>query len=168
MYLVGGINYEKPVSLKWQKSANLKAGAGMRRYIYHEKSDGQNVEFNPQFTEALPAFKLEADYGFGYYPTSRTWLTVKWWLLAGWEKEMTGDSEAGKSDHQNSLYTYTGPQFQAYYYLSERLRLRLTFNGEFRLDHDKYTYSFPQGSDDHSTGTWWNQQLNAALTYSLF
>jgi hypothetical protein len=168
MYLVAGLNYEKPASLKWQKSANLKAGAGIRRYIYHDEPDGQNVAPDPEFTEAFPAFKLEADYGFGYYPTSRTWLTFKWWLLAGWEKEMTGDSEAAKADNQNSLYVYTGPQFQAYYYLSEKLRLRLTFNGEFRLDNDKYTFDILQGSDGHITNTWWNQQVNAALTYGLF
>jgi hypothetical protein len=167
-YIVAGVACEKPTSLKWQNSANLKIGVGLRQNTVHFDLDDVSENPLPQYTEALPSLKLTGNYGFGYYPTSRTWVTFDWWILSGWDKEMKGTSKQDKKDDQNSFYTYTGPQFHAYYYLSEKLRLSLTFTGEFRLDNDKFTYEVIEGNPDKNTSTWWNHQLNAALTYSLF
>jgi hypothetical protein len=126
------------------------------------------AEETKYYLTALPSLKLAADYGFGYYPNSRTWLTLKWWLLSGWDKEMNGDTKETKEDLQNRFYTYTGPQFNAYFYMSEKLRLNLTFNGELRIDDTKYTYEVIEGNPEKVKSTWWNQQVNAAITYALF
>ena len=115
-----------------------------------------------------PTVKLTADYGFGYYPNSRTWLTFQWWLLSGWDKEMDGDSKDNLEDLQNIFYTTTGPQINAYYYLSEKLRLSLAFHGEFIINKTNYTYEVIEGNPENVSSAWWNQQINAALTYSLF
>lgn len=167
-FIVAGIACEKPTSLKWQNSATLKIGVGLRQNTVHSDLDDVSENPLPQYIEAIPALKLTGNYGFGYYPTSRTWVTFDWWILSGWDKEMKGTSKQDKKDYQNSFYTYTGPQFHAYYYLSEKLRLSLTFTGEFRLDNDKFTYEVIEGNPDKNTSTLWNNQLNAALTYSLF
>jgi len=170
IYLVTGLTHEKPKTIKWQNSASFKAGIGIRQgnETEKERNDMTNDTESSAYVEAVPSVKLSADYGFGFYPNSRTWLTINWWLLSGWDKELNGKTKSEKTDLQNSFYTYTGPQFRAYYYLSEKLRLNLTFNGELRLNHDKYTYSVPEGNDTEQTMTWWNQQINASLTYSLF
>lgn len=166
-YLVAGINYEKPKSLKWQNSSSVKVGVGMQSGVETEK-EPDIADESKYYLWTLPTVKLTADYGFGYYPNSRTWLTFKWWLLSGWDKEMDGDSKDKKEDRQNNFYSYTGPQFNAYYYLSEKLRLSLTFNGVFRIDDTKYTYDVIEGAPEKETSTQWNHQINAALTYSLF
>ncbi len=165
LFLVAGYDYEKPVNLKWQNSADLSAKFGMLQQLQHSKLSFDTSSF---YTEAIPSVQLSAGYGWGYYPNSRTWLTLKWWLLSGWEKQKRGESYDTRKDLQNSFYAYTGPQFQAYYYLSERLRLSLTVNGEFRLEGTKYTYELAEGQPDRNKSKWWNQQVNAGLTYGLF
>jgi len=167
LFLVFGIDYEKPKSLIWQNSSSFRISAGMESRMVTEKASDIADESNYYIT-AIPALNLAADYGFGYYPNSRTWLTFRWWMLCGWNKEMDGDTKEGKEDFQNIFYSYTGPQFNAYFYLSEKLRLNLTFNGEFRIDDTKYTHEVIEGNPEKVTSTWWNQQVNAALTYSLF
>ncbi len=167
LLLVGGITYEKPVSLEWQNSASAKIGVGIKQQL----SDNQlhNVETTyTSYRGSIPSLILSADYGFGYYPNSRTWLTVKWWLKSGWDKLFDGDTRKSKKDLMNTFYAHTGPQFNAYFYLSEKLRLNFVFNGEFRIDNYKFTREVAEGSPEKSTYTWWNHQVNLALTYSLF
>ncbi len=145
-FVVGGA-FEKAVSLKRQNSASIKAGIGMRQISGSQETINNQVSSSKSenFTEALPSMQLEANYGIGYYPNSRTWLTFNWWLLSGWDKQLEGTTRSDKSDFQNSFYTYTGPQLNAYYYLSEKLRLSFTFNGEFRLNQNRFTYKVPNG-----------------------
>jgi hypothetical protein len=167
VFAVVGIAYEKPVSLKWQNSANMKVSFGFRQSSLHSHIY-DNVDPFTMYTESFPSVKLSGDYGFGYYPNSRTWLTFDWWIHTGWDKEMNGSSKQDKEDLYNRFYTYTGPQFRAYYYLSEKLRLSLAFNGEFRFDNYKYTREVFEDDPEKASYTWWNQNINAALTYSLF
>ena len=167
LFIVAGIDCEKPENLTWQKSSSLQIGIGVQSQVENEKALN-NTDETAYYLGALPSAKLSADYGFGYYPNSRTWLTFNWWLLSGWNKEMDGATKSEKENLQNSFYTYTGPQFNAYYYLSEKLRLSLTFNGEFRFENKNYTYDVIPGNPEKVTSTWWNQQVNASLTYSLF
>jgi hypothetical protein len=167
LFIVAGIDCEKPENLTWQKSSSIQLGVGVQSQVENEKAL-ENTDETTYYLRALPSAKLSADYGFGYYPNSRTWLTLNWWLLSGWDKEMDGATKSEKEKLQNSFYTYTGPQFNAYYYLSEKLRLSLTFNGEFRFENKNYTYDVIPGNPEKVTTTWWNQQVNASLTYSLF
>jgi hypothetical protein len=167
VFAVVGIAYEKPLSLKWQNSANMKIGFGFRQTSL-QFDNNDNVDPFTMYTEIFPSVKLSGDYGFGYYPNSRTWLTFDWWILTGWDKEMNGFSKQDKEDLYNRFYTYTGPQFQAYYYLSEKLRLSLVFTGQFRFDNYKYTREVLKGEPEKVSSAWWNQNISAALTYSLF
>jgi len=169
-YLVAGIDCEKPVSFRWQNSSSLKLGIGVRSQLDNLKQTGDNLGDNEtqNFLQAIPSTMLNADYGFGIYPNSRTWLTAKWWLLSGWDRELRGTEKEDKTDNLNKFYTYTGPRVQAYYYISEKLRLSLTFNGEFRFDNYHYTYEVPEGNSEKVSSSWWNHQIYAALTYSLF
>lgn len=170
LYWVVGLAYEKPTCLKWQNSANMRAGVGIRQYAHNSvaKIDPNPENESNQYMEATPSIFLNADYGFGYYPTSRTWLTCNWWLSTGWEKQKQGDTKAEKADFRNNFNLFSGPRLQAYYYLSEKLRLSFSFQGQFNLDKNKYTMDLLEDSIEKTTRTGWNQSLSAALTYSLF
>ena len=165
--IVAGFNYERPKSLAWQYSSSVKIGIGMQSEVETEKRP-ENEDETKYYLWTHPTVKLSADYGFGYYPNSRTWLTFKWLLQSGWYKEMDGDTKDNKEDLQDIFYTYTGPQFSAYYYLSERLRLSLSFNGEMRINNTYYTYEVIEGDPEKVTSARWNQNIYASLTYSLF
>ena len=165
--IVAGFNYEKPKSLTWQYSSSVKIGVGMQSGVETEK-EPDIADETKYYLWTRPTVKLAADYGFGFYPSSRTWLTFKWWLLSGWDKEMDGDTKDNEEDLQDIFYIYTGPQFNAYYYFSERLRLRLFFNGTLTLDKTNYTYEVIEGDSEKVSSTLWNQNISASLTYSLF
>jgi len=170
LFMVLGYVYEKPTSLKWQNSATIKGSIGIRK---HSENTISRISPDPEseldfYSDVVPALNLSADYGFGYYPSSRTWLIFNWWLSSGWEKQKTGLTKDEVTDSQNTFYASTGPKLQAYYYLSEKLRLSFSFQGQLQFENNKYTYDRPEDSPDKGTRTTWNQALNAQLTYSLF
>jgi hypothetical protein len=165
-YAVAGLSHEKPISLKWQRSASIKAMVG----TYFRQSESKITD-SPDlnvYDGTLPAVLLAANFGYGYYPNSRTWLTANWSLVSRFDKQYSGTSKEDKEYSSNRFYTSTGPQVQAYYYLSEKLRLSLSFSGQFTIDTEKNIDTYPDGTDTKQTYTNYYQQLNATLTYSLF
>jgi len=165
-FIVAGLKYEKPISLKWQQSAFVKARFGSFYKLRNQKETNQDDVNNFQGT--TPSFDLNAGYGYGYYPNSRTWLTADWILSTSYSKEFTGTSKNDKENSTNNFYFLTGPSVQAYYYLSEKLRLSLYFNSFLQIDNENYITNIPEGSDNNQTRTNWNHELSASLTYSLF
>jgi len=170
LFIVLGYSYEKPTSRKWQNSANVEGGFGIHQ---HNENGTFRYDPNPEtdtklYTHSFPSAYLSGNYGFGYYPTSRTWMTFNWQLNCSWDKNMNGQTKSEMKDSENDILTTTGPQLNAYYYLSEKLRLSFSFNGLFRFDNYKYTSDLPAGSPDKSTQKYWSQYMNASITYSLF
>lgn len=165
-FIVAGLNYEKPINLKWQKSAYVKARFGSAYQLSSQTNTNQDDINNFQGT--TPSFDLSASYGYGYYPNSRTWLTAGWNFSSSYGKQFTGTSKEDKENSKNSFYTYTGPNVKAYYYLSERLRLSLSFYGRFQIENENYIANIPEVSDNNQTKTAWNHELTASLSYSLF
>ncbi len=166
VYLVAGVDYEKPINLKWQNSASIKARFGSMSTKSTNKASGTSDVTN--YLSESPTMYLSASYGFGYYPNSRTWLTADWTLSSGYKKQFTGTSKSDKENSTNSFLLYTGPSAHAYYYLSERLRLSINFTGYLQLNNDNYITDIPENSDNNQTKTVWDYHLNASLTYSLF
>jgi hypothetical protein len=170
LFLVLGYAYEKPASLKWQNSASIKGEIGIHQHFENKtvKNEPDSETETKSYSESAPSMNLYGEYGFGYYPTSRTWLTFRWWVSTGWDKKMEGDTKKEKENIENDFYIYTGPQLNAFYYLSEKLRLSFSYNGSFAFNNYKYTSDIPDGLVDKATRSVWNQSVNAALTYSLF
>ena len=167
---VAGYVYEKPTSRYWQNFAHVNAGVGIKKLYENSVT---NLEPAPEtetnlYTDIVPAIDLSGDYGFGYYPNSRTWLTFAWYLKCNWLKSKEGETKSDKPDVTNEFTIRTGPQFSAYYYLSEKLRLNLSFNGNFIYGNTDFKTETPGVSDKKSTQTYWGQVINASLTYSLF
>lgn len=169
LFLVAGYSYEKPVNLKWQKSANIKAGIGISQDKDSRRDQQATTDFTlKSYTELFPMLRLSANYGFGYYPNTRTWLTFNLLLIADGYKEMKGETKETKTDFKNTLDVSTGPEVDAYYYLSERLRLNLNFSSRFYLINQKFIYENANETSGKTTSTFWNQNFSASLTYSLF
>jgi len=169
IFLVAGASYEKPVSLRWQNSASIKARLGMKKntIIFDQISPIENNLAINSYTEVSPSINFSADYGIGYYPTSRTWLTLNWWVNAGYDRNSLGLTDKDKKYHDTGLYSYTGPSFNAYYYFSEKLRLTINFYGAFHFNYAKFANTLGQ-EDTKFQSNRWIQQVNAAITYDLF
>jgi hypothetical protein len=166
-YVVAGYLYEKPISLKWQKSAQVSAGFGMARESV-EMEDRFNDLTTKNYAEVFPSISLSADYGYGFYPNTRTWATLNWTLQAGWNKEITGETEATKTDLQKNFSARTGPEASFYYYISPKLRLSANFYSLININQLELLREDVNVSDKKSTSTRWNQGLNATLSYSIF
>jgi hypothetical protein len=169
IFAVAGLICEKPLNLRWQRSASIKARFGSRYQSQSRKQSSTNGENNFDFYGAgFPAAMLSGDYGYGFYPNSRTWITANWDLTAEYSKQKTGTSRKDMKAALNTFEAHTGPTIQAYYYLSEKLRFSFAFDGELRLTDTKLTGdSAPQSPDNRTKTRRWTQNMNAALTYSL-
>jgi len=166
VFLVAGLDYEKPINLKWQNSASIHAQFGSWTTKSIQKASG--TADNNTYLGESPIMGLSGSYGFGYYPNSRTWLTADWALSSEYKKQFTGTSKSDKENSTNSFLIYTGPSAHAYYYLSEKLRLSINFTGYLQLNNDNYITDIPENSDNNQTKTTWDYHLDASLTYSLF
>jgi len=166
-FLVAGYLYEKPISLKWQKSAHVRAGFGMARES-SEMKDRLTDLTTKHYAEVFPSINLSADYGYGFYPNTRTWATLNWTLQAGWNKEITGETEETKTDLQKHFSARTGPEVNFYYYISPKLRLSASFYSRLNIHQLELLREDVNESDRKSTSTRWNQGLSVTLNYSIF
>lgn len=164
--LVAGFDHEKPISRKWQQSASVQARFGMTNQL--SKRIETNAADQNNYNGSTPAASLNATFGYGFYPNSRTWLTTDWYLSSQIAKEYTGTSRSDKKHSLNSFQAYTGPELHAYYYLSQKLRLSFNFTGYLNIYRGKQFAADPSGGYDLFTASTWNHQLDARLTYSLF
>ncbi len=165
-YAVAGLVYEKPLNLKWQQSASVKASVGYKNQL--NKYEETGMPDTSRYNGSIPSLGLRAQYGYGFYPNSRTWLTAGWYLNSTYNKQFIGTSKNDTQNSQNNFYTYTGPIVQAYYYISEKLRLSVNFNCAYQVNVDKFITNIPKHSTDKQTDTHWGYELDASLTYNLF
>ena len=166
IYGVAGLVFEKPINLKWQQSAYLKASAGSTYWFNKNSLTGYSDTSN--YNGSIPYLRVTAGYGYGFYPNSRTSITVSWFLSSTYDKQFLGASKKNKENSRNSFNAYTGPGLHAYYYISEKLRLSINFSGLYSVNYDEFITNIPAGSDDNQTKTHWGNQLDASLTYILF
>ncbi|PKP46694.1 MAG: hypothetical protein CVT94_13895 [Bacteroidetes bacterium HGW-Bacteroidetes-11] len=166
-FLLAGYLYEKPISLKWQKSAQVRTGFGISRES-NEMKDRLNDLTTKNYAELFPSISLSADYGYGFYPNTRTWATFNWTLLAAWNKEMTGETKEDKTDLQKLILAQTGPEISVYYYISPKLRLNANFSSQLRIIYQELFKREVNDPGVKGTTTRWSQGLNASLSYSIF
>ncbi len=160
MGLTAGIKYEKPINRKIQKSFYATASAGMLSSSVLNSGDTY-WGYQEQYIKTFPLIDIESGISYGYYPNTRSWYTLRWNMYTGYNYTSSEfDLSKYKSDN---LYLYTGPGFDAYYYLAPNFRLSLHCVGEFRFDN-----SFGGDSSPNYKELWWNQQIEASLTYKIF
>lgn len=170
LFFVAGIRSEKPLNISWQKSVGIKGRLGMKQEFnsLEEFETAVTDTTTKIYRESIPSIGIQADWGYGFYPNSRTWLEFDWSLVGEMNKRKEGTSKDDKTDLRNDIYLYTGPDLSAYYYISEKIRLSLNFNGRFSLNDTEYTgYNIPDDENRWKTIRW-SQHITASLNYSLF
>lgn len=95
---------------------------------------------------------LNARYGFGYYPNSRTNINLGVEELLSWNKLANKDADLGSDSY---VGTHTSLYLDLYYYFSPQLRLAAEGNLGYQYS-DLYAYNS------------WTGNFVLTLTYSLF
>lgn len=154
-----GIEIEKPLSRKIQRSVYATADAGVLSSTTFFSNPTSTAD-KTQISKVLPMISLESGITYGFYPNTRSWYTANWSLFTGYNQTKRNDPTKLEN---NALYIYSGPAFNAYYYIAPNLRLTLQYTGEFR-----YNYNLEKIGNTTYQEKWWNQQLNASIVYNLY
>ena len=141
------LDYEKPMNLYWQNSAMVRVYGGYE-YRYEEYDGGAGMESKLNNYNA----NLNARYGFGYYPNSRTNINLGVEELLSWNKLANKDADLGSDSY---VGTHTSLYLDLYYYFSPQLRLAAEGNLGYQYS-DLYAYNS------------WTGNFVLTLTYSLF
>ncbi len=160
-------NCEKPINLYWQQSV----AAQIRYLLMYELN---SIEYYEDGTLLLdekeninsPGGRLSANYSLGYFPNSRTNLTISAYgsLTKSWEKQ-TIDQEPEFSVDKPSLYGRLS--LNCYYYFSPQLRFALNIAESYQNQSYKYGDEAPDGlyGMDFS---YFASRIVASFTYSIF
>ena len=141
------LDYEKPMNLYWQNSAMVRLYGGYE-YLYYDYESGVGMESKLNNYNA----NLNARYGFGYYPNSRTNINLGVEELLSWNKLANKDADLGSDSY---VGTHTSLYLDLYYYFSPQLRLAAEGNLGYRYsERDSYNG--------------WTGNFVLTLTYSLF
>lgn len=141
------LDYEKPMNLYWQNSAMVRLYGGYE-YLHYDYESGAGLDSKLNNYNA----NLNARYGFGYYPNSRTNINLGVEELLSWNKLANKDADLGSDSY---VGTHTSLYLDLYYYFSPQLRLAAEGNLGYRYsERDSY----------HG----WTGNFVLTLTYSLF
>ena len=132
--LIVGFDYYKPIKQKWQYNLTTRLGLGPAAY----KNDSEYIPGNTYLQKIDPMeYFSSIETGLGFYPNTRTYFTLN---ILGTLKYCNGkeDEELGTDQSECTAYSiWSG--FNAYYYISPKLRLSGTIG--FTLDYiDGYNY----------------------------
>ena len=165
-----GFIYEKPGSLEWQHSISASIS------WQHDYTDETQQQLLPDELGKVLIFRTTGStvtsslgYTAGYYPSTRTWLT------AGISSSYNYAIYDNKSDisamvkGKSRQDVYTRLSFNAYYYLSQRLRLSVQADVNNYWQANETGKTANAGSTNvKQTGKSWAGGVSGALTYSLF
>jgi len=144
-------NYEKPVHLNWQHSVN----AVLYGYTDFQKLEYNSMLWNPSNNSGI---NFSGSYTLGYYPTTRTYLSVGVSEILNQYYIKTYESKLFDSTPWNkSFISTTSLNFAAYYYLSAQLRI--SGNASLYKNYEKRYYG---------TINNFNTGFSVGLNYALF
>ena len=131
--------WEKPVNLYWQHSVNTSLAYALFYEDLRMKNydhDTLSFEYNRQVDS--PNLRLIAGYRLGYYPNSRTELTLDINGTVGqyWETLRSEDTD---DQEFNALEAGYDISFHCYYYISEQLRLTVNITNIYHHNQDSFT-----------------------------
>ena len=135
------VNYEDPINLYWQQSANASVILGYN----HNSMKLSDIELFGDERSGL----FSGGYSIGYYPNSRTNLNIG----VSEQFRLINNNIYDKTVHS----TITSLKFSAYYYISPQLRL----SGNVNL-------AYTDSNDNNLIYNRWNGYYSMTFTYSLF
>ncbi|WP_321426349.1 hypothetical protein [uncultured Bacteroides sp.] len=135
------VNYEDPINLYWQQSANASVILGYN----HNSMTFDDTKSSGNERSGL----FLGNYGIGYYPNSRTNLNIG----VSEQFRLSNNSISDKTFYTSS----TSLVFSTYYYISPQLRLSGNVNLAYN-DSNDYNLNYDR----------WNGYYSMTFTYSLF
>jgi len=164
MDFVAAYTWEKPASLYWQHTIN----AGAAYSLYYEDNSGKyytmdTLTADQHIQTDSPNLNLFMDYRLGFYPNSRTELTLdlntRWRQY--WKITTTDDLEDMKV---NDMQVSNELNLNCYYYISPQLRLTVTVQNYLNFHHN----TFPDYDDSNVTENNFSTNFSAGLVYKIF
>jgi len=140
-------NYEDPINLYWQQSANASIIVNYHHSATKIYEDTNEIDSNANSTI------FSGGYSLGYYPNSRTNLNI------GISERLAFLDVHSYGINHSSV---TSLDLSAYYYISPQLR----FSGNINLMYNDNSYN--NYNDYYTVGRKWNGNYSMTLTYSLF
>jgi hypothetical protein len=153
-------NYSRPISIKWHQIFNASASASNSIGV-DQSINKENPDYNHKSTTTGFNGEAFAGYSLGYFPNTRTYFNAG--LNALYHYQHSKNEDAGS---QNQFNLSTALSLNAYYYLSERLRLSGRFNINFRDSEDNRNYD--EKIYYNYLNQYVSQSLSFALTYFIF
>lgn len=166
-----GMRHEKPLNLKWQNSIGLEVRMTKdKKHYYSQSYTGEEFRRSAHnYAKIDPDISATAEYGFGYYPNTRTWITASWNFSATFTRrsqKLVGETVFQKT--YDTQYFSTGPVCRIYYYISPRMQLSGILNTHYFIKKDINRSPIPE-----MNGTWQSDHqlyvnFSAMLAYALF
>jgi len=141
----------KPISYSWQSDIMIDLTFGYEKSVGKEEETGNNNEWESSSLKAL----LNTGWKFGFYPNTRTYAGITPYAAISF----VGEQEI----KENTFGASSGFWFDAYYYVSPRLRL--TFDARF-FYAENFDYTVPSLFWDSFTG--YRIDMNHYLTSKGF
>lgn len=155
--------WEKPANLYWQHTINTSLAYSLDyddriTKIYQMDTLSNDLKWETD----SPNLKLIAGYRLGFYPNSRTELTLDLNNILGqyWNKASYDDMDGMKA---NALEISHELNISCYYYISEQLRLTVTIQNTYDYDHK----TFPDYPDSKNTDHNLFTSFGAGLVYKI-
>lgn len=138
-------NRMKPVNYRWQSDIMIDFSFGFEKTTDKYESENINSNNNNENLKGL----LNASWEAGYFPNTRTHASIVPYVAISYDHEVSGGTRT---------FGYnTGINFNAYYYLSARLRLYFNANLSY-TDHFEYSIPAP----------FWNAAIHNDLNENAF
>ena len=156
--------WEKPANLYWQHTINASLAYSLEYDDRINKTyEMDTLSNHSRYETDSPNLKLVAGYRLGFYPNSRTEVTldINNILDQNWVKF---DSENPEDKNANSFEVYHQLNLSCYYYISEQLRLTVNIQNTYDYDHTTYPDSPGSKNTDHNLFT----SFGAGLVYKIF
>ena len=174
-----GFEYQKPIKQKWQYSlqTSIRIGPSKSTNKYTNLSANEpTVESTLKLTDYIGFIET----GFGFYPNTRTYLTLNLTGFYNYDKG-TYTNDSYEQEAENTFYNLAA-DIGAYYYISPKLRLYGQYsygynnlNGTntllFKYDPVNYfnylpfNWNISEGSNVYKTNL---HNFRVTLTYSIF
>jgi hypothetical protein len=119
-------NYSRPISIKWQQNINVSANASNSIGV-GQSINKENPDYNQKSTTTGFNGEAFAGYSLGYFPNTRTYLRAELYAQYNYRHSKGEDTES-----LTQFNLSTALSLNAYYYLSERMRLSGNFNLNLR------------------------------------
>ena len=117
-----GLGSYKPINIRWQRDAYLYAGISCKQMRemqrYYKNTPDLIIK-----TSEHPIITINGNYGYSFYPNTRTWFDFDWRLNAFYNRYNAKPENRDVSVLKTDLNISTGPHIGVYYYISPRLLL---------------------------------------------